>query len=236
MSSDELDNLPNNNTKSEGWGKFVSTMKTGSSQKGQMQREWPTAKMRTISFNLIQHKTVTSVPIKCEALIVFSIAGNSISRRLNVANGSSVSCIAEALDVTLEDHSTSPGFPGVLGEQYEVNITTAPGSRAFGHQAPILQQQGQVVLANGGGTHDWPIPVDAGAIAAFVTIVAAASPGPTNAEIVITESANGFTTRQWDGRSLSLWIPLSPGATNLNITNLSAGTAISAAVQFGIDG
>lgn len=220
---------------SQGWGKFVSDMVTGQPGGKNMQVEWDSATMRTVSFNLQGNPSVTSVPIKCEALITFAIEGNSFTRRISVVNGCSISAVAQSIQVELTDHTTVPGFPGALGEQYSVDILTSPGTRAFGHQPPILQQQAAPITIIGpAGFHDFPIPPDSGATSVYVTADFNGSFPPAG-DITIIESSNGFTTAEWDYTQFAgQWVPLSPGATVVSVT-VGAGTWV-VTLKLGIDG
>jgi hypothetical protein len=229
--------------RSEGLGRYIADMVTGvSASRNIIQNEWNDAKVRTLAFNLTfvpgvdggGHPLITP---QCEALIVFSVEGNNVTRRVSVVNGMAISGVAQALNVTLEDH-TNPGSPfPLLGQSYSVDIIESPGSRAFGHQPPFLQQQPTVKALATGTSTTFLVPNDAGASSVYVAVIDTVT-NPALGQIVVQHQAgtSGFNIRnEYDPRQYPSWVPLAPGTTQIFVQNNGPDT-IGVTCILGIDG
>jgi hypothetical protein len=175
------------------------------------------------------------VPIQPEAEIIWSVAGNSISRKVSVGSGISISGNAEAVRVVVKDVTNL--FGGPLTD-YEVSITICKGTRAAIPIPPTLL----VPLAAGfgglnpGAAVDIPIPQGVGITSVHVSIAQRIGvPIPEQAIQVLQRGAGGIGTLQaYDPRAIG-WCPMAPAAVTLRIKNWTAGI-VDFAVTFGIDG
>lgn len=237
-----------------GTGRFIQKMVTGNSvPRAAVNTTWSDtdengnekgdAIIRTVSFNLLG-QDLSIPPIKCDALLEFAVSGNSVSRRVSVVNGASISGVCEALNVKLQDQTTDGGVPANLGVDYDVNIIVAPGTRANGRMPPIWTpinpvtgQYEAIVVPFALVPIVVPIPDGLGATMVFVTVD---DPGtaPGHAKLLVEHVGSGGTIlKGYDPRNYPDGVPLSPGTTQLNLLNTdAASTAAVLGIDFGIDG
>jgi hypothetical protein len=221
-------------TSGQGAGRFLQHLVTGNPKTTSLSADWESEpQMRTVEFNLTP-KEQPSYPIKCEALVSYSVMGNTVTRRLSVVNGAAISGVCEAIKVTISDNTTVPFAAPTF--EYSVDVIVAPGTRGFGHQPPYLEQQSNALLLAAGVSHDFLIPKDSGATSVFITTFSAAGDAPAAGELVAAQMQGTFTGKEYDPRNYPTWVPLSPGTDKVTVSNLSVAKDAFVTVTIGIDG
>ncbi len=226
--------------KSGGWSQS-GVMHTGSlTDQVSLQAKFPKAESYTVQFGINPSAGALAEAVQAEALISWSVEGNTVTRRVNVANGASVTGTGQAVRVVMADRTV-----GGTGKDYVVSVQVAPGSRPSTQQPPtLIPVPAFFNVAPTGGVSDpvIPIPTDAGAISVFVTVTAVGPGGPVaSAEGIATvdqQISGGFTRKTYDPRTAE-WVPLTPGATFLQLHNnntVISGIHLFFSVTFGIDG
>jgi len=172
-------------------------------------------------------------PTQAEATIDWSVEGNTIRRVVSVSNGMSVSGVAQAVRVVVND-TTLPNTPAQPGD-YLVEITVAPGTRPGSNIFPTLMRAVNSTLIGAGLTITIPIPEGIG-ISSISVPIASVPGGPIPDQGLQVKQGNTVPTDfvTYDPRT-DQWVPLFPGATVIRLTNNTA-FQILAMVIFGIDG
>jgi hypothetical protein len=202
----------------------------------------------TVQFDLSipdqpQNGVVKNVAIKAEALIEWSVEGNTVTRRVDIGDGTTVSGVGQACRVVVTDQTDNA--MGDTGFEYNVTVLIAKGTRPSVDQPPTLTpfKRTDPITLNllltiaPGGSLNVPIPLDAGVISANVTVIDTGSPpAPIPEQMVqVLQSIGGVVLRGCDPRAMT-WIPVIPGVSALGIFNFTAGQTIMISVEFGIDG
>lgn len=194
-----------------------------------------------------------STPTRCNALITWSVEGNSISRVVTVTNGLQVTGTGQAVEVEIYDNSQEENGIPVAGDDYTAWVLVAPGSRAEKGQPPTLLSEFTnptagvrgLVLLEGGTTVDVPIPQDAGVISFYQTYrimseTVAGGPYPIIVQ-QIYKGASPATVLEYHDLKGGLngeWVPLAPGANYIRLVFNDPDPLKTAYVStiFGIDG
>jgi len=178
---------------------------------------------------------------RTEAVVTWTVGGRSVSRRVSVVDGMSISGTAEAVDVRVEDTSRVISGSDLVVIPYEVSIQVAAGARATNSVPPFLEaREGPIeIAAAGAGSFD--IPLNSGITSAFVSIgVIVGSATPLDGRVDISMQTNNQelknVTVPFDGLTPPFWIPLAPGADEIAIYNRLTAITINASVTYGIDG
>ncbi len=223
-----------------GWSQSGTLVSENPDKEVSLQVNFPKAASYTVQFGI---NVPTPIQFhRVEAVITWTVNGNSATRRVNVANGTSVTGTGEACKVVIRDYSaTSIGNP----TEYVVSVQIAPGERGSNRQPPTLRaDNGNGVniftlpaVGMAAGTVTIPIPPDAGAISAFVAIWGG-GPGAVIARgdiAIVQEDAAGGNIAVNDGLISTDWIPIQAGAVALRLDSFNA-LAFGVSVVFGIDG
>ncbi len=190
----------------------------------------------TVQFNVSGNGGVSVLPV---ATVFFKANGISVQRQVSVGNGTSISGVAEAVTVQVQDQTNQFfGTNTPPATTYNVAATVVPGVRAPTNQPPILMTpQGQLtVLPAGGSPLVVPIPQNAGVASAFITAQNTAPP-VTPASSVVANFLSSQVQIYYETPT-GLWVPVAPGAQAIQIANYG-GTGSAAAIVsclFGIDG
>ncbi len=167
------------------------------------------------------------------AKVTFSVEGNSVQRRLSVANGASISgvCDTVAVEVVDETDFLAPPGPPALPLEYQVTISVAPYPRPSSGTPPFLRGSASVIAVAGGATTLLAVPSDAGANSVLVF----ASPSGGGVPLVSQEDMNTITLASWTPNNT--FVPLFPQAGNISLGNLGPALSnVNYNVLFGIDG
>jgi hypothetical protein len=175
-----------------------------------------------------------------EALITWSVEGQFVTRRVSIGDGTSVTGVGQAVNVKIQDNTPAIFITPGAEVEYSVSVQVAPGFRGASELPPTLYP---FSVANGflfeipaGGNVAIPIPGDAGVTQVFVTAVGIPLGTPIADATAFAIVTNGpFAQREYDVQRVSGWVPVNPGATQLDLFNTGA-TQINFTVAFGIDG
>lgn len=194
----------------------------------------------------VDSSTLAPIRSQPEALILWSVGGNSIQRRVSVGNGVSVSGAAEAVQVKLYDNTTDSQGAITDGPiQYQVQAIVVPGVRAAVSQPPTLLAndtnfaEGMLTINPNTTSPALAIPLDAGVISMQVAVQAQAVAGAVIpwGTVIVRQQVSGGTPRtlkECDPRDFE-WIQLNQGCDQIEIRNSNAFPII-VNVAFGIDG
>lgn len=225
----------------------------------------------TVQFNVIQNSpaiddaVLNPLIVRPQAEIIWSVAGNSIRRVIDITDGSSVSGTGEALNITVTDNSFSPA--GVTDNEYEyfVSIQVTPGLRPIqgGTQPPAKNAEtgfypgGDVFDAGGvffinnaavppalSDNTTIIVPQNVGINSFFLNIsVQAGHPTPKNGELVIVQDGGAPGAAQFlmisNYDAMNRWTPMSPGTKFITIFNqyeLSNPSHVIGSILFGVEG
>lgn len=246
--------------KKTGWG-TSGTLTTGRKDRSvsiqaDFERAGP-ATTYTISFGK-SNNPASNNPIFAEALITWAVEGNYVSRRVTIADGTSISGVGQAVKVILTDNtqpaiSGNPLFDPVVPADYSVSVQLAPGVRGADEQPPTLVPHApdptnttQTIVGNfenngfygvdPGKTVALNVPQDAGAKSLFVTVI---TPGENevHGNLRVVHVYQGVPVREYDPRDFSEWVPLVPGVDQVWLTSdASVLRTAFFGVTFGIEG
>ena len=192
----------------------------------------------TIQFGLTSPPSGVGITSACNAVatIVWKLGGNSIQRKVNVANGVTISGPAEAVELSIVDNTDI----GLLTRQrYVVAALISPGTRPSSHYPPRYfpgQFPQSAILAAGAMTSAFPIPGDAGVTSLiFGCSGVGVTLGPTVGALVVGfYDSNGNAIYSTDPITTPLMIVPS-GAVSLQVFNVSANP-VGVNWVYGIDG
>lgn len=233
---------PGNQAKSGGWA-ASGTLQTGNvNREVSLQTVFPISGNYTVQFALTPGTVDATHPApRAEAIITWSCEGNSVTRRISVANGASISGFGQGIKVRIVDTTT---LGAGLASEYVVSLQVTPGTRPSVERPPtligddntIVPQQSSITVQ---------VPDDAGAISVLILAIRA---GDTTATVV-TQPLPGFIqAAQSDAAGLPLnaydprdygFMPLRPGVKTIVISNFEldlVDTDVFISVLFGIDG
>lgn len=239
-----------------GWGQAGKLTTFNRNQQVTMQAEFPETGTFTAQFDKDGPlQTINEDPIMPEALITWVVEGHIVTRRITVGDGASISGVGQAVKVSMTDATTSTNLPGgpFTPTDYGVSVQVARGVRGGSKQPPTLILHDIIASGTspanvtdfGGGVfnlaaHSFTaiaVPPDAGAVSLFVTAIAT-SGAPTLAagDIIITQELGvGAGGKEYDAFNYLDWVPLTPGVSDILITNNTAQT-FSVTATLGIDG
>ncbi len=227
---------------SGGWSKSGPLATLNSTLEASMQVQFPISGAYTIAFGIEEPEAVGGIFRITEAEIAWSVAGNTVRRRVTAGNGVSVTGNGEGVSVKLKDYSINTGVGTT--RPYVVHASVAPGVRPAKNQPPILTTRTpEPILLVGGATSIVQIPPDAGVISAMITAYAFTSASGIYVSVPIPEGTafvqqlgGGLRLKYYDARTYD-FVPIAPGATAIGLANnFAAGTSIYYTVTFGIDG
>jgi hypothetical protein len=189
----------------------------------------------TVQFNL------TGPPItplstlirKAEAHLTWSINGQSVSRRVNVVNGVSVTGTAESVIIKVLDASLL--LDAHPRDPYLVSVQTTKGTRATVQQPPTLDTPAVSLDPGPVLSAAIPIPQDAGAISVFVTVTAASALEDEQVTVLM-RSPGGIVLREYSPLVNTEWVPIPAGASEIRLRSGVLAPVTNWAVTFGIDG
>jgi hypothetical protein len=183
-----------------------------------------------------------------EALVTWSVGGNSVRRRVTLGKGVSLSGTGESVGVELTD-VTEDGIafpPGYVGK-YQVTALVSEMPRAGGSVPPTWVpnndpvsgwNNGRQVLAAGASTTSLTIPTNAGIVSVGVAVSAtdnlAGHVIPDGSVVVEQLHALANVVKRYDPR-IAPFVAWSPFADQVIVRNFNA-FQIYVAIAFGIDG
>lgn len=236
---------PNTGTtrgRKDGWGQ-AGTLTTGDPHSMvTMQAQFNEPGTYTVQFSK-QDNPNSNNPIFAVATITWSVEGHFLTRQVNVADGVSVSGVAQAVRVIIQD-ATPANLGAVAAVPYTVSVQCTKGVRGTNKQPPILIPgvgegsagavgQGGIYSIPTGGNITIPVPNGAGIISLYVTVYGATP--IAEGDVAVQLIYGGFVFKTWDPRDFPDWVPMVPGVSAITLQNAS-GEATTWSVAFGIDG
>lgn len=229
------DTGPAGSTSSSGGWSTTGVLSAGDPLKQlSLQAVFPQAGDYTVEFGIQRPQVPAVIPI-VEADITWTVEGNSVTRRVTVGNGTSVTGTGQACKVVMRDVSIN-GSGTIV--PIPVSVQVAPGMRGTNKQPPTLE-------TNNGGIGVWnvppggftiiPIPEDAGVISVMVTVDAFPEPVAITAGQAVVRQVGAVIEKQYDPRTYD-WVPVSAGANEIIIENFGPANNLRFSVTFGIDG
>ncbi len=168
------------------------------------------------------------------AVIEWSTNGDTVRRKVSVVNGTSISGPAEFVKVKMFDESED-----AAAHHYVAVVTVTPGTRG-GDVPPTLQNQPLQSFGAGSGTLGsgviFPIPEDVGAVMFRVLVWNETGPLTMGDVIVRQETQAGATIDAVMNPSEEGWIPIAPGAVQVEVGTFNGSETGEAFIIFAIDG
>jgi hypothetical protein len=188
----------------------------------------------TVQFGIVppQEPSAFVFPYSAEALISWSVEGNTIQRRVSVGNGVSISGGGQAVKVVVMDRTR---FLDPNPHTYLASVSITKGTRPSVNQPATLESLPQVTSVLAAGSLVIPVPTNAGAISAQVVSSVLALAGLPVHLIVFQKNAAGQILKAYDPSVDTGFIPLAPNTTQVEITNIGTFTA-RVKLTWGIDG
>jgi hypothetical protein len=203
----------------------------------------------TIEFSM-DTNALSNNPIFAEALITWSIEGNYLQRRVNVADGISVSGVGQAVKIQMMDATSNITGP-INAVQYGVACQVAKGVRGSNKQPPTLVPRGTLPPSadgSGNGSGNFtigpgpistlfvPVPQNSGLISLFVTTLDTSTGTSQPGDIIIVQQYNGTVVRDYDPYIYRDWVPLAAGVDAIEIFNTNPSDTYRVSLTFGVDG
>lgn len=215
-----------------------------------LQASFPKAGIYTVQFSKRlsanqQIRVGAGAVFRAQALVTFTVEGNSTTRRIDINEGTSISGTCQSINVEVYNFFSQNGIG--IDDEFDVSITVTPGTRAQSGSPPIasvnrfiLGIPSAVVPILFGTTEFVDVPPDAGCNAVFLTAVPPiGTPFAANsADLVISQEAGHagpvLATANLDG--INRWWPFVPGASCLALRNTMAAGTVNCTVLLGIQG
>ncbi|MGO9835531.1 MAG: hypothetical protein ACLP1X_15090 [Polyangiaceae bacterium] len=230
----------------DGWSSS-GTLVTGSgNQPVTMQADFPEADVYTIEFAV---DPPTGGVYRAVAQISWTVEGNTISRKLDVANGVAISAPAQAVRVQVNDFTagSAPSPP----QQYGVTISATRGTRPVTGQPPTyLVFPVQVEILASGGAPPYKsdfFPIEQGAGVISVSVAATSLAGPLSSVnpatvpnlLIQQQDASGVVLKsyKYDDQGVGpAFVAISPLATQVFVINLDTSNPVYFSAVWGIEG
>lgn len=179
----------------------------------------------TIAFSVNYPRSGIDEPCMAEAEIEWSVAGNSVKRTITVSDGAVVTGVGEAVIVRMFDASPiGDSLTGGFGTEYGASVQVARGTRGSFTNPPILQRltTDYQSTVNAGLSRTFPVPENAGVVGFKFLFGDSTGAAITDQEIRASQlDPNSNEISRCDPRDHE-WVPLAPGAVNVEFTNVSA--------------
>lgn len=247
----EWEGLPNNPTVQKAWSAIGDMQTENPNKQVSLQAHFDEPGIYTVQFSFrfldeSQAGITNEGPPRVYADIEWSVAGNTIYRRISVHDGASISGNAEGVKVRVYDESVVALDAWIV--DYQVGITVAPGVRA-GDQPPTLEiynatygSWGTIAADDGAGGAignwiDVPVPQNAGVKSVMVW----GSPEFHDQIVGLDDLVSGFKMTSgikgyWRPyRTGQVWMPVPPGTRYIRIGNQVTWNQTYSCI-FGIDG
>jgi hypothetical protein len=225
------------NSKSGGWSTSGIMVQDASPNQLSLQVVFPSAGNYTAQFRIAPHSSTVLQGTRVLAEITWVVEGNWVTRKVHIADGTSITGTGQGCKIVLSDDSLELPVVGTT-VTYLAQIQIAKGTRATTENPPIREPAaaftGALTIA-AAGTSDVPVPTESGLTS--VCVLVASTPGlPLLDQSVQVQqiSSTGTTFKIYDPRQMA-WVPLSVGADTIRIVN-NSGVEIRATVIFGVDG
>lgn len=204
-----------------------------------LQQVFDKAGAYTVQFDVQPPTPAPTRQPRCTARIDWSVAGNTITRFVDVANGVSISGIAEGVVVTVVD--TTPFRNLSAAFDYTVKISVAPGTRPYNPGVPLSPDSVYTGGVAFGAPVTMQIPQNRGincfAIIPGDFIVGGVQTayGYANGSFYVRDGAGNILINPHPLGGEIQWIPLPPGAVDILATIFIAGS-LNFSILYGVDG
>jgi hypothetical protein len=174
-------------------------------------------------------------PIRAEATVFWAVEGNTVTRKLSVTNGASISGPGQAVRIVIAD-VTVGGVPSAqLGQPYFCAVTLVPGLRPTDGIPPLLNNDNATFLP-APSSAPFNVPQNVGVKSLLVTVgTPSGAPLPEQQIQVYQYSAGGNLLALYDPRAYEFY-PLMPGCVSILVQNNSLTEVVVCSVTWGIDG
>ena len=194
-----------------------------------LQASFELADVYTCEFSIIP--VVAGATIRCLAILNWKVGGVQIQRMFDIAQGTTIQGVAEAMDCQVQDLTKTVFGDG--GQAYNVSVVVARGTRASTSQPPVYYNDGYAVPNLGSAMV--PVPQNAGIISAEVVVVDQAAPNTNPIGFQVAHSNGTVSLKVYSPSLAPGFIHLAPGTVALQLNNFS-GDLCFATVSFGVDG
>jgi hypothetical protein len=182
-------------------------------------------------------------PLIVEAKITWSVAGNSVTRRVSVANGVAISGLANHINVEVYPVLVAGSIWNVNLSPFQANILAAAGVRPNIQQPPTLQLTSIEVLAPPNLPVDILVPHDAGITSVFAKVWSLTGSFPAeDSEVIMFASQEGPVfnpQRSWNPAVDFSWVPFFGSCDTIQLVNhdtLASGNSLYYSIVYGIEG
>lgn len=177
--------------------------------------------------------------VRCVATINFKVEGVQVQRIVDVGSGVTVTGVAQAIDINLQDLTYTVGGPA--GVQYAVSAAITKGTRASTSLPPTLWQPpapstplppqlapgDSIIIA---------IPQNAGVVSVEVSLFDITDSDAEPVFVGVTNFTNGTVNKFYSPVVEPAFVRVTPGSTSIRIGNNSATDTVQYSVTWGIDG
>ena len=180
---------------------------------------------------------------RCIAILQFALEGVTVRRVIDVGSGTSISQVAQAINVFLQDMTWTVGGPG--GALYSISAVISKGTRPATSLPPILWQPSVPPTALPTvssftipplGSIIVPTPQDCGITSLEVTVVDITDSTVQPVFLNVTEFTNGTPVKFYSPVTEPGFVKVNPGVNNIRLGNNSATDTVECTMTYGIDG
>ncbi len=201
-----------------------------------------------------EDNTTLSVTFDAVARITSKVAGNMITRYVQIGYGTAVTLTAEGLDIDVFDETDSQFWAVVadvpVPQTYRVTMQVAPGLRASFEVPPTLKGKADVVngaaenppaygvlnLAASTGAARYPVPQNAGVVSCEVIAVDGTTAATFPVGVTATAFAGTYASKMWNPSINTGFIVLPPNTTFVEVANTSSSDPVDVTLTWGIEG
>lgn len=185
----------------------------------------------TLQFN-IEGPENTGAHRRTVADIVWSVEGNSVTRTIDVVEGTTISGTAQAISVKIRDESVFVG-----GGAYVVSCQVTKGTRPSVQQPPYLSLD-EFRVGPGAAQDFRLVPQNAGVISVLVTVspFGVGNPIPDDQDVQVCLESSGGTLMRYSPLVQNSWVPLPSGTTFVTVKQAAGTPDLCWKIIFGIDG
>lgn len=229
----------------DGWSASGTLITGNPAQSISLQANFPHAETYVIEFSKAGNP-LSNLPIHSEALITWSVEGNSVTRRVSIANGTTVQGVAQAVRVVIIDSTGEAvgNVPAPNGTEYTVSVQVTPGSRGSNKLPPFYIPRLNYfrLLTPVAPNVVLPVPQDAGIISFLVEAIGQSPLGFTPLKpgtLILNMIQNAVVINTVDAIESQI-VPIVPGTEQIEMSMQPAFdpslTAINFTLFYGIDG
>ena len=221
----------------DGWSSSGTLVTGAPNQPVTMQADFPEADVYTVQFAVSPPKAGV---YRAVAQISWTVEGNTITRIVDVANGVAISAPSQAVRVIINDATptAAQGSGNIFNQPYGVTVSATRGTRPVTGQPPTyLAFPVQVAIP---ATNSLLIPIEQGAGVISIEIAADSALATASPNLLIQqENAGGIVLKSYKYADQGVgvgFVPISPLATQVLLTNHDPFNAVNVSATWGIEG